>query len=148
MKCNNFVSIGKNVMKTVNKYILGDFLVPLGGTADYDSPSTAYLHFVDPNNENEVKDVILNEIKPHYEGRPQGLREQMKLALSYYLTTNNIDFESIYYSFLIILQPPSNAKNFFLWIWDVLFPGENYQMADTDQYVEIDDSSELRAYFA
>jgi len=132
-------------MQTVNKYMIGDLLNPLGGSADIDEKIFEYQN-VDSNNEIEIKKIISGNIKPHYEKQSEAYKLSAKLSLSYFLTTNRIDYGYVYDSCLIAFDHPTDARVFFLWIWEVLFPGEDYHIENVKNYSEIEDVNEANNY--
>lgn len=133
-------------METVNWYMLNDILNPIGGTADIDEDIFRYRN-VNGNVEDVVKGIITKEIKPYYGDAPNSYKESLKRSLAYFLTTERIDFGRLYDSCLIAFDHPENPKLFFRWIWDVLFPGENYHIEKIEMYVEVEDINEPRNYF-
>jgi hypothetical protein len=128
-------------MQTVNWYMLNDLLSPIGGTADINEEVYKYQNF-DSNSEMNVKEIISQEIQPHYDSRTKDYKESVKRSLSYFLTTNRINYGSLYDSCLIAFDHPIDARNFFLWIWEVLFPNEDYHIKDITNYQEIEDVNE------
>lgn len=132
-------------MKTVNQSMVSDLLNSLGGSADINEKIFKYQN-VDSNNEKEIKEIILLNIKPHFESQSDQYRASAKLSLSYFLTTNRIDYGYIYDSCLIAFDHPTDARIFFLWIWEVLFYGEDYHINDVKNYSEIDNVNEANSY--
>lgn len=134
-------------MLTVNQSMFESFLDAIGGTADFDDDRTEMLSKIDGNNEKVVKSIILSEIKPYYESRNDAYKASAKRSLSYFLTTNTINFGRIYDSCLIAFDHPTDPKLFFLWVWEILFPNESYVIEDIEQYIEIDDINEPNSYW-
>jgi hypothetical protein len=132
-------------MQTVNENMVRSLLAPLGGSADIDEKIYQYQN-VDSNNETEIKRIISENIKPDYEGQSGAYRASAKRSLSYFLTTNRINYGYIYDSCLIAFDHPTDARVFFVWIWEVLFPGEDYHIDDVKNYSEIDDVNEGNSY--
>lgn len=132
-------------MQTVNWYIINDLLNPLGGTADIDEKICQYKN-IDKNNEEEVKEIIAAEIKPYYNESSEAYKISAKRSLSYFLTTNRINFGQLYDSCLIAFDHPDDSRLFFLWIWEILFPREHYHMHDIQNITEIEDINEVNSY--
>lgn len=132
-------------MQTVNEYMIRDLLCPLGGSADIDEKIYQYQN-VDGNSENEIKKIISETIKPFYERQTEGYRVSSKRSLSYFLTTNRMDYGYIYDSCLIAFDHPTNPRDFFVWVWEILFPNENYHVTDIKNYSEIEDINEGNSY--
>lgn len=116
-------------MKTVNPNFLSDLLAPLCGSADNDEECTFYST-IDPNNEEEIKMIIKEKLRPYYFEKSIRYRSLAKFSLSYYLTTNLFDFGNIFDTYLIAFEPPNSPKLFFIWLWEVLFNNSNYKMKD------------------
>lgn len=133
-------------MPTVNMFILENLIAPLGGTADMDDEKATALREVDGNNESDVKNVLYQEIKPYYDSRSNDHKISIKRSLSYYLTTDKVDFGRMYDSVLIAFGHPTNPKDFFIWIWEILFPKEKYNLDNLNQYIEIEDINEANNY--
>jgi len=68
--------------------------------------------------------------------------------LVYFLTTNRIDYGYIYNSSLIAFDHTTDARAFFLWMWEVLFPNEDYHIDDVKKYSEIQDVNEENSYLS
>jgi len=134
-------------MDTVNKYMLSDLLNPLGGTADSDEKIIQFKDF-NSNDEEAVKKIIIDEIKPHYDHMNDGYKTSVKRSLSYFLTTNRVDFGHVYDDCLIVFDHPADARDFFLWVWQVIFPGENYHLENAESFVEINDYREPSHFYS
>lgn len=132
-------------MKQVNKYMLSNLLAPLGGTADIDEEINNYRDF-DNNNEILVKQVIVNEIKPYYNMQSDLYKESAKRSLAYFLTTNKISYGDLYDNCLIAFDHPKVPRDFFLWMWEVLFPFEEFYIHNTENYIEIENPNEANNY--
>lgn len=128
-------------MQTVNWALLNDILNPIGGTADMDGMHHKYEK-INSNDQVAVKKVILEEIEPYYDLASDVYKNSLKSSLSYFLTTNRIDFGRLYDSCLIAFEHPTDAKLFFIWIWEVLFPSEDYHLLNPEVYLEIEDFNE------
>ena len=126
--------------------MLNDLLGPLGGTADLDD---AVFRYRDINSDDEqvIKEIISESIKPYFDARSKGYQDSVKLNLSYYLSTKKIDFGRLYDSCLIAFDHSSKPVNFFIWIWEVLFPNEDYYVIDDGSYIEVEDINEPRSYW-
>lgn len=128
-------------MHKVNPSFLSYMLSPLTGGADIDEEVTKYNNII-PNNEAEVKEIIEVVLKPFFESAPMEFRHEAKKSLSYYLTTDKIDFERTFNSNLMPFDHPTIAKQFFLWLWEVLFNDESYDIKNIETYIEINDINE------
>jgi hypothetical protein len=133
-------------MNQVNKYMVSALLAPVGGTSDMDDDKSMGYLTLNPNNEQEIKQVINDEIKSYFEGRKDAFKNSFKKSLSYFLTTNKVDFGRLYDSKLIAFDHPENPKTFFVWLWEVLFDDESYIMHNPENYIEVDDYNEGNSY--
>ena len=121
-------------MKTINHFYIPRFLIGLTGMADDDASIERYRNF-DSNNVDEVKRVIASELKPiFFEQVPQKSIVQAKLALQYYLN-HSIDWQDLYDARLLPFDSPTDPRDFFVWIWEVFFPNEDFRLLDFDDVV-------------
>jgi hypothetical protein len=125
--------------------MIRDILAPLGGTGDDDLDMMRYKN-IDSENEYDIKEIIRERIKPYFEERPENYRSSLRKSLSFFLTTNKIDYKYVFDSCLIAFDHPSEPRKFFLWIWEVLFPDQDYRVSDIYNYMIVDDSSEPNQY--
>ena len=128
--------------KTVNYYFLIQLIGPLTGLADAPELFKEYEGMT-PDSEEDVKQMIVEVLQPHFDLLSQVIKDKGKLALSYYLTTSKIDFEYIFASELLPFYPPSPPKLFFVWLWEVLFEGEDYMMKNPEQFIERNSQAEV-----
>ena len=120
-------------MKTVNPYFLNDLMSPITGLADDDN-AIKYYSNLNINTEEKFRSIIKDLFLPYYENLDHTKKQKSKLALSYYLSKADYDFERVFESCLPPFDPPSNARNFFLWLWEELFNGEDYLIKDLKSY--------------
>jgi len=120
-------------MKTVNPYFLNDLMSPITGLADDDN-AIKYYSNLNINTEEKFRSIIKDLFLPYYENLDNTKKQKSKLALSYYLSKADYDFERVFESCLPPFDPPSNARNFFLWLWEELFNGEDYLIKDLKSY--------------
>jgi len=124
-------------MKIVNPYYIMTLLDPLAGLADGDDDDIIKFKDLDPKNEKAIKKEVIEEIlKPYFLGFDKDSQEKIKTSLSYYLTKSSIDFEDI---FDMVLVPFEYPNDFFIWVWEVFFPHEDYQLNNTNEYIESKD---------
>lgn len=122
-------------MKTANIYIIQTVLHSLVGSADINSVSDKYLT-VNGDDENEVKAIISEELLPAFKSSTDRFQNSVKQSLWYYLSKANYDFEGFYDSCLIALPPPKSTRDFFIWLWEVLFPETVFDTTLYDNVVE------------
>lgn len=129
-------------MSKINLQFVHSILGPLIGTADDDSEIEKYRG-LDSNDEYLVKDVIKRTIKGKFDEKPERYKKAAKDALAYALLTPDFDFEDVFDSNLIAFLPPTESRDFFLWIWEVLFPEEVVTLhADINSYETVWDLKE------
>lgn len=117
----------------INLCFVDHFLDPLCGCADDDEEVKPYRN-LDPNDEEGVKRVIRNLIRPYILRFDRESLAQAKLALRYALTSADTRFDRIYYSVLPPFSPPAEPRSFFTWIWEVCFSGEDFTLDDMESY--------------
>lgn len=128
-------------MKSVNPYFLHSLLEPLTGLADDDEAVVEYAK-VNPNSEQEVREIIRRLIVPHCASMSEKAVERTKLAYRYYLSKPGSNFERVYYSNLPPFNAPDDPRLIFVWIWEECFPGEDFKIDDLSGYVEKPDVNE------
>ncbi len=133
-------------MLKVNVYFIEDLLNPLIGLADIDEEQKKYIDF-DANNEDLSKKIIISVLKPYYNEKSLKYKSLSKRSLAFYLNTyDHSFFEEIFNSNLLPFDPPDKGKEFFIWIWEVYFGGESYNIEDLSLYKEINDLYEPNRY--
>lgn len=128
-------------MNSVNRYFLDDVLGPLTGLAD--SPEDVHLYSnINSDDELEIKRLFTKIIKPDFNSKIDKVKIEIKKALSFYLTTNKVDFKKVFNSNLLPISQPSNTRLFFVWLWEVLFVNEKYDNIDINSFYEKNDLTE------
>ncbi|GEB30421.1 MULTISPECIES: hypothetical protein [Brevibacillus] len=128
-------------MKVVNPHFLSVFLVPITGLADADEAIEHYKN-IELLTEEQYKEVIRETLVEYFQNLEEDVKRKSKLALSYCLTKPTVDFESVFESLLPPFDLPPNARDFFLWLWEELFIGESYELADAESYKVVADMYE------
>jgi len=128
-------------MKTVNPYFLHELLAPLAGLADDDHAVETYRE-LNPNDANQVRGVIRRDLVPHFHALDERAKKRARLALSYYLSKNSADFTRVFESSLPPFDPPDDARMFFVWLWEELFPSESFELSDLEAFREVPDIHE------
>jgi hypothetical protein len=126
----------------VYPFALHLLLGPLAGLADDDEEACKYA-ILDANDECQVKPIIERLISPHFLVLEPKRREAVKTALKYYLSKPDAQFDRVFDSLLPPFSAPDNARNFFVWIWEVLFDGEDYQLDNLLNEFDVDKSPEI-----
>jgi hypothetical protein len=126
-------------MPTANLFYLVRLTGPLNTIGD-----SVVDELESSDDESAMKELIIRElVLPEFYKMSARAQEGCKYALQYYLSTGNADFyDVIDRQQECPIDPPSNAKNFFIWIWDELFPGESYEIADLSNWAEVIDEKE------
>ncbi|ELK38905.1 hypothetical protein BAG01nite_49530 [Brevibacillus agri] len=128
-------------MNVVNPHFLDVFLRPLTGLAD-DDEAVAHYKEIELQTEQQYKAVIRETLVEHFNNLEEVEKRKSKIALSYYLTKPEIDFERVFYSLLPPFDAPPNARDFFLWLWEELFIGESFELIDVESYKVVADMYE------
>jgi len=128
-------------MNTVNPYLLHTLLEPITGLADDDASVQAFAK-LDSNDESEMRAIIRNMIVPHALSLSRDAMKRVKLAYQFYLSKPDSNFERVFYSNLPPFDAPDDPRQFFLWIWDECFVGEDFRLADLSKYIENPDINE------
>lgn len=128
-------------MKYVNPYFLHTLLEPLTGLADDDDAVAEYAD-LDPNDGEQVREVIRKLIVPHARSLTPAVLERVQLAFRYYLTKPSSNFGRVYDSNLPPFDAPNDPRKFFVWVWEECFPEERYDLVDVGGYMENPDINE------
>ncbi|TVX92498.1 hypothetical protein [Paenibacillus agilis] len=128
-------------MISVNPYFITDLLSPITGLADDDEAVEQYK-YIDTTNDIYYREIIRNEIRMYYNCLNSVKKEKVKRALNYYLATSEIDFERVFESCLPPFDPPKDARDFFVWIWEEFYGGEVYEVPNKAIYVINSDVNE------
>lgn len=90
---------------------------------------------IDPGDKDGYKKLISTVLKPHFISLPKIIQVECKINLSYFLTTDkNEFFIGVFASNLLPFDPPTKPKDFFIWLWEELFPNEDYILQDPKKY--------------
>jgi hypothetical protein len=128
-------------LKIVNPYILRDLLSPITGRGDEDEVVEKYK-LVDFSDETQYKVIINDLFVDYFQTLSKEKKAKAKLALSYYLSRSEFDFERVFESCLPPFDPPRNVRDFFVWIWEALFNKENYNIDPNEVYKIVADVHE------
>jgi hypothetical protein len=132
-------------MKTVNPFFLCKLLGPLVGLADDDDALDKY-HPLDPNDPEQVRVVIRDELAPHFLAMSADGKARARLALNYYLSNPRLDFGRVMDSSLLPFESPADPRTFFVLLWEELFPGEVFVPIGVDDYREVPNIHEPNRY--
>ena len=128
-------------MNTVNPYFLHTLLEPLSGLADDDDAVQAYAN-LDSNDETQMRAIIREMIVPLALSLSTGAKERVKLAYQFYLSKPDAKWDRVFYSTLPPFDAPNDPRQFFVWIWDECFSGEDFHLADLSKFIENRDINE------
>jgi D-cysteine desulfhydrase family pyridoxal phosphate-dependent enzyme len=123
----------------VNLHLVGLLLSSLDGLGDVDEYVEAYRS-LDVNDANQVRSVIRREIVPIYLRLTERGRREVKLSLRYFLTKSHTNFSGLFG--MMPFGPPTNARDFFVWVWEELFGEEDHHFADLRLYQRSDSFNE------
>ncbi|GGJ30511.1 hypothetical protein [Paenibacillus hunanensis] len=118
-------------MLIIKPDLLRIFLDPLTGLADDDEEMIYYMN-KPPQTEDDYRSIIKERLKEPFHQKEEKKKEVANLALRYYLSHPTIDFEGVYESVLPPFDPPHPPREFFLWIWEELFKGEDYSLNEEE----------------
>jgi hypothetical protein len=140
-KSNTFFFDTPSSMNSVNPYFLHTLLEPLTGLADDDMAVQAYAK-LDPNDELQMRAIIRETIVPHALSISRNAMKRVKLAYKFYLSKPDANFERVFYSTLPPFDAPNDPRQFFVWIWDECFVGEDFRLTNLEEYIENPDVNE------
>jgi len=121
-------------VETIRTFSLHENLLgPLAGLAD-DDDAVAKYRTLNTNDKAQVTEVIRELILPNYRSLNHDEQVSLKLCLRYYLSKPDSRLDRVFNSILPPFDPPTNARDFFLWTWEVLFPGEEFKLENWQEY--------------
>jgi len=103
-------------------------IAPMTGWADVDEYYEKFKD-VNPDDVNEVKQIINEYFLPYFK-KHYTLEGVIKIkeVLGYFLSTDDsVDWQREFDGSLMPFDSPKNPKLFFVWLWEELFPDEDYQ---------------------
>jgi len=107
--------------KQSDQYFLELLLSPWIGLADDDASIVKY-RFVDPNNEPQVKSIVLSDLGPHVAGLDPECRNRIKHSLLKAIRTDQIDLGRFFDALLPPFDHPKDPRDIFRWILEVIYP--------------------------
>ena len=133
--------MGGLFMVIVNPYFLHDLLSPIAGLGD-DDEAVSFNKSQNVKSEEQYRNIIRKELVGYFNGLSDIKKEKSKSSLKYYLTKNDVDWGRVFDSCLPPFDPPQIARDFFIWLWEELFGGENYLISDLKQFKVVADIHE------
>ena len=101
----------------------------------------------DPYSEASLKDVFRRFAVTHFEANPDKYKKKCKDSLRYFLTTREAPFERILLSQQDSeLMNPPDPYQFFVWLWEVLFAGEDFHIKNLDEWTVDNTLEAFRAW--
>ena len=97
---------------------------------------------LDDNDKAGTKELFGRHLLPIHRERPAHIEKKVKDSLRYFLTTRKAPLENL----LDNLQDrpigvPDDPYALLEWLWEVLYPGEDFRIADLSGFVERNDES-------
>lgn len=92
------------------------------------------------SNEKSVSLALQKLIKPSYDNCPNFIKGRCKNSLAYAINFYDEKMLSrLYESAIPLFEPPKNMsmKQFYVTVWEGLFPGESFLINNPEEYIEI-----------
>lgn len=127
-------------MRTVNCYLIESALLYLmTAEAEYGKPLP-----LDPNDEGSMKRAFTLYVRPEVQRWSSDRRERLKLSLAYFLQKPDVLEDDVLANVQDLTMPePSDIQQWFLWLYESLFPNENARSVDVSDVVEDNDVMEM-----
>ncbi|MFO0883969.1 MAG: hypothetical protein U0894_07270 [Pirellulales bacterium] len=127
-------------MPVVNKRALTDMIAILEML-----PEEKFLGIKSEDDEAGFREVIRQYIKPLFLALDENSQKICRDSLRYFLVTDCIDFGDIFAELQDSNSPePANCRDFFLWIWQEVFPGVVLDLGDDSPWERKDEFGVLR----
>lgn len=92
------------------------------------------------SNEKSLSLVLTELIKPSYDNFPYFIKDRCKNSFAYAINFYDEKLLSrLYESAIPLFDPPNNMsmKQFYVTVWESLFPGESFLINNPEEYIEI-----------
>lgn len=121
------------MMREVTQNAFERVLLPLGGLADDDHSE---LHRIDSSDETQMRSMVRIHIHPEFASLPECQQFAVKISLGYFLAAScdNSTFARPLEGLLASELNTPNPKDFYIWIWEELFPGEPAGLPGIEDY--------------
>ena len=121
-------------MPTANYYLLSQLLTPLNMLSRADENAIASL---DLTEEADFKAIVAEHIGPVFIRWSELDRHRVRDALRYFLSTRRAPFGAIFAGQQESpIGVPVNPQLSFRWIWEVLFPGQPFEISASEEWLE------------
>lgn len=97
---------------------------PLGGMADEEVKNIDISLRPSVLSEQTIKAIYERELRPAFLALDARVQFACKLSLRYVLNAPGFDYRNEFESMLLPFDCPEPPKLGFVWLWEVLFPGE------------------------
>ncbi len=125
------------VQVRVNPYYLSSILLPFSSIGGEEEMALLDIDFQD---ECQAKCAFGKYVQPVFESLDQESKKRVWDSMRYYLSRNQMDLERVFQSCMdSAVQEPVNPRQFYGWLWDVLFPGTDIDGGGLESVVEEDD---------
>ncbi|GIW98760.1 MAG: hypothetical protein KatS3mg111_2093 [Pirellulaceae bacterium] len=99
---------------------------------------------LDPDDEASMKAAFTKYVKPEVERWSSHRRERLKLSLVYFLDKPNVLEDDVLANIQdLTMREPSDIRQWFLWLYESLFPNENAKSVDVSDVVEDNDVMQM-----
>ncbi|ELY4003384.1 hypothetical protein ACKS2F_003698 [Cronobacter dublinensis] len=124
-------------MKKISKSYVSMVWQPLAEDPNMDSKFLG----LNLNNKKSLHSIFSGLIKPSYDRLVPFIKKRCKNSFAYAI--NFYDEQKLmrlYESAMPVFDPPSDMsiKQFYIAVWEMLFPEEDYKIKNSDEYIEID----------
>lgn len=135
-------------MKIANYAILEQFATPL--VTMVPEEEFPFDPEYDENDPVLYKEVFSRYLKPYFDNYlKEESRRIIKDNLQYFLTTQRAPFNEILSSWPDSTLPiPDDGLSYFIWIWESLYPAEDFHLDSTQEWHEKYDLDAARELFA
>lgn len=132
-------------MPVANFHYLSELLGPLNVIPD--AQQAAIVTKLDPDDPETVKAMIREHLLPAYRELTEETVTRYKNNLRYYLSTNSAPFDRLISEQQDSpLRPPQEPRLLFLWIWESMFPEEDYLLTEVTEWQEQNDPCAAISY--
>jgi len=99
---------------------------------------------LDPDDECSTKGVFTRYVQPQVQRWSSRRRERLRLSLAYFLERPAVLADDVLANIQdLTMREPSDIRQWFLWLYESLFPNENVKGVDVSNVVEANNVMEM-----
>jgi hypothetical protein len=104
---------------------------------------------IHPDDESSMKEAYAAHVVPNFARLSIEGKELVKRSLAYFLKKRGDHWHQVLANEQDLTLPePTDVRSMFCWLWEVLFPREDFRQIETDEFAENNDPLEINKLYA